>query len=33
MFHSILTITLDLLGSTIWVICAVIARLAQCLMK
>lgn len=33
MLQSILTTLFDILGTTIWVICAVIARIAQCLMK
>lgn len=33
MFSNIITIILDMLGTTVFVICAVIARIAQCLMK
>lgn len=33
MLQSILTTLFDILGTTIYVICAVIARIAQCLMK
>ena len=33
MLQSILNTLFDILGTTIWVICAVIARIAQCLMK
>ena len=33
MLQSILTTLFDILGTTLYVICAVIARIAQCLMK
>ena len=33
MIQSILATLFDILGTTIWVICPVIARIAQCLMK
>lgn len=33
MFQSIITTFFDIIGTTIWVICAAIARIAQCLMK
>ena len=33
MIQSILTTLFDILGTTLYVICAVIARVAQCLMK
>ena len=33
MFQTIITTLFDILGTTIYVICAVIARIAQCLMK
>jgi hypothetical protein len=33
MFNTIIIILLDVIGTTVYVICAVIARIAQCLMK
>ena len=33
MFQSILITLFDIIGTTIWTLCAVIARIAQCLMK
>lgn len=33
MFSTIITTVLDVIGTTVFVICAVIARIAQCLMK
>lgn len=33
MFQSIITTLFDIIGTTIWVICAAVARIAQCLMK
>ena len=33
MLQSILTTLFDIIGTTIWVICAAVARIAQCLMK
>jgi hypothetical protein len=33
MFQSIVTTLFDIIGTTIWVLCATIARIAQCLMK
>ena len=33
MFQTILITILDVLGTSVWVICAIIARIAQCLMK
>jgi hypothetical protein len=33
MFQSIVTTFFDIIGTTIWVLCAAIARIAQCLMK
>jgi hypothetical protein len=33
MFNTIIIILLDVIGTTVYVICAAIARIAQCLMK
>ena len=33
MFQTLIITLLDIIGTTIWVTCAVIARLAACLMK
>jgi hypothetical protein len=33
MFSTIINTILDVIGTTVFVICAVIARIAQCLMK
>jgi len=33
MFQSIVTTLFDIIGTSIWVLCAAIARIAQCLMK
>ena len=33
MFQTLLTTILDLLGTLVFVICAIIAKLSQCLMK
>lgn len=33
MFQSIIITILDVIGTAIWVTCAVIARIAACLMK
>lgn len=33
MFQTLLTTLFDILGTVIYVTCAVIARIAQCLMK
>jgi hypothetical protein len=33
MIQNILTTLLDVLGTTVFVLCAVIARIAQCFMK
>jgi hypothetical protein len=33
MLQTIIITLFDIIGTTIWVICAAIARIAQCLMK
>jgi hypothetical protein len=33
MFQTILVTILDFIGTTIFILCAIIARIAQCLMK
>lgn len=33
MFQTLLTTTLDLLGTLVYVICVIIAKLSTCLMK